>query len=157
MIGAVIIAHGGLAAELLRTVEMVVGPQAQTKAISVTASQSSDHIFKQTQEAIQEVNTGQGVLVLTDMFGGTPSNISLSFLDKPNVEVITGVNLPMLVKLANFREQLPLQELKQRIVKYGRENIVIAGDMLNDNKLPEKQNVDKKRQRKLKKQPDNHF
>lgn len=132
MIGAVIIAHGELAAELLRTVEMVVGPQAKTKAISVTPTKSSDNIFKQIKTAIQDVNDGQGVLVLTDMFGGTPSNISLSFLDQGKVEVITGVNLPMLIKFANFRETLPLQKLKKKVVEYGRENIVIANDILSE-------------------------
>jgi PTS system mannose-specific IIA component len=130
MIGLVIIAHGGLAAELLRTAEMIVGPQAQTKAISVIHSQAGDHVFQQIKDAISEVNDGQGVLVLTDMFGGTPSNLSLSFLNQEEVEVISGVNLPMLIKLSSLRDQLPLPELKNKIVEYGRENILIASDML---------------------------
>ncbi len=146
MIGAVVIAHGGLAAEFLRTVEIVVGPQAGFKAISVTSAKSSDDIFKQIKTAIQDVNDGQGVLVLTDMFGGTPSNISLSFLDQAKVEVITGVNLPMLIKFANFRDELPLQKLKKRIVEYGKENIVIANDILS-----EKEDTSKKKAKKLKK------
>ncbi len=134
MIGMVIIAHGGLAAELLKTAEMIVGPQAQTEAISVTQSQSSDYIFQEIKSSIQRVNNRQGVLILTDMFGGTPSNISLSFLGQKNVEVITGVNLPMLIKLFNDRKDLPLQKLRHKIVEYGKENILNAGDMLAEKK-----------------------
>jgi PTS system mannose-specific IIA component len=130
MIGLVVIGHGKLAVELLRAAEMIVGQQAQTKAVSVTPSQTSEDIFQQTKAAIQEVNNGQGVLVLTDMFGGTPSNISLSFLDQEEVEVITGVNLPMLIKLDSCRKELSLKELKNEIVKYGRENILVASNML---------------------------
>jgi PTS system mannose-specific IIA component len=130
MIGMVVIAHGELATELLRAAEMIVGPQPQTKAISVNPTLSSKDIYEQTKNAIREVNNGKGVLVLTDMFGGTPSNISLSFLDQKEVEVITGVNLPMLIKFYTHRDELSLQELKNKIVEYVRENILAASDML---------------------------
>ncbi len=130
MVGAVIVTHGKLAEEFLKTAEMVVGPQQQFKALSLSHTQSSEEIRKSLKNAIKDVNTGSGVLILTDMFGGTPCNLSLSFLGEQNLEVISGVNLPMLLKLALFRHNSDLATIKEMIVAYGRENIVVASEML---------------------------
>lgn len=129
-VGVIIVTHGGLAHELLKTVEMIVGNQPHMRAISVSAEIEDSVLCGKMQETIKELNSGEGVLILTDMFGGTPSNLSLSFLDERSVEVITGVNLPMLVKLADCNEKLSLEEIKTRIVEYGRRNILVASDLL---------------------------
>jgi len=133
MIGVVVITHGRLAQELLNTAELMIGPLPGVKAISIdSAAQSSNDIRRQLEAALREVNSGSGVIILTDMFGGTPSNLSLSFLGKKDVEVITGVNLPMLIKLIEYRKSLNLQEIKAKVVHHGRENILIASQMLGD-------------------------
>ncbi len=133
MVGVVIVTHGNLASELLKTAAMIVGEQPHMRALSVSAAENS-LLCKQMRETIDEVNSGEGVLVLTDMFGGTPSNLSFSFLDEPGVEVVTGVNLPMLVKLADFTQKQSLEEIKTRIVEYGRRNILLASDLLAEKK-----------------------
>jgi PTS system mannose-specific IIA component len=131
MVGVVIIAHGNLAEELLRSSELIVGPQQSVKAVSVNSGNGVDQAIHDIQSAIEEVDSGSGVLILTDMFGGSPSNLSLSFLDKKHIEVITGVNLPMLIKLASYREGHCLEEIKETVFVYGREKIIIASDLLN--------------------------
>src|SRR5512138_2451997 len=99
MVGLVVATHGRLAEELLRTAEGIVGPLQQCEAVSVGAGVSMEDARARLAEAVKRVDTGEGTLVLTDMFGGTPANLALTFLDE-KVEVITGVNLPMIVKLA---------------------------------------------------------
>lgn len=130
MIGAVIITHGRLGGELLNIAELISGKQENFKAISITSMDKVDDARKKIKNAIKEVDKGKGVLLLTDMFGGTPSNISLSFLDESNVEVITGVNLPMLLKLLDSREEKELKELANLIMEYGRKNISVASNRL---------------------------
>lgn len=132
MIGVVIVAHGHLAEELLATVEMIAGPMPRAKAVSILPKDSPEHIQASIESAIREVEEGHGVLVLTDMMGGTPSNVGITFLTENKVEVLSGVNLPMLLKLATGRNDSPppLVEVARQLAQYGRRNIAPAGDIL---------------------------
>lgn len=130
MIGTVLISHGRLAHELLRTAETIVGRIENTATVEMDAKTSMEEIHKLIEGAIRNVDTGDGVLLLIDMFGGTPSNIGLSFLGTHNVEIVTGVNLPMMIKLPVARTTMRLPELASYIREYGQRNIAIPGDML---------------------------
>lgn len=132
MVGVVIAAHGGLGQELLQTMIFIVGSAEQMKAVTVDPSIDVQLIQKNIQKAIKEVDSGDGVLILTDMFGGTPSNISLSFLEENKVEVVTGVNLPMLIRLYQCRGGgKRLKEVAQEVVTYGRKSISLASEILS--------------------------
>ncbi len=130
MIGVVIVCHCDLAQEFLKTLELIIGPVDGFQAVSIDPKQDVEAIRAEIASGLKKVEEGEGVLILTDMFGGTPSNISLSFLDEKKVEVISGVNLPMLIKLANFREGKSLEELAAFIKAYGQRNISIASEIL---------------------------
>jgi PTS system mannose-specific IIA component len=131
MIGVVIVTHCHLAEELMCATQLVVGEELkQFQAVSVEPKDGSDRIREKIMAAIRKVDTGQGVLILTDMYGGTPSNISLSFLEEKKIEVITGVNLPMLLKLATYRNNQDLEELAAFITDYGQRNINLASEVL---------------------------
>ncbi|MEW5721596.1 MAG: PTS sugar transporter subunit IIA [Thermodesulfobacteriota bacterium] len=130
MIGFIIVTHGRLGAELIKTAEFILGRIDNAGAVSIDGLHSPESMRESIEKAIRAHDQGQGVIVLTDMFGGTPSNLSLSFLDKWNVEVLTGVNLPMVIKLVQVREKLPLLELAQAIGEYGRKSINVAGEIL---------------------------
>jgi PTS system mannose-specific IIA component len=130
MVGVVVASHGKLAEELLRTAEGIVGRLEQSAAVSVDAQVSMEEARARFGRAIAEVDSGDGVLVLTDMFGGTPANLALTFLDA-GVEVVTGVNLPMVVKLSTLRvEQKSLAALSEAIAAYGQKNITLASELL---------------------------
>jgi PTS system mannose-specific IIA component len=130
MVGVVVASHGNLAAELLRTAEGIVGPLARASAVTVDATVSMEEARARLGRAIAEADGGEGVLVLTDLFGGTPANIALTFLDG-GVEVVTGVNLPMVVKLATLRgEGLALAQLAAAIAAYGQKNVTLASELL---------------------------
>jgi PTS system mannose-specific IIA component len=131
MIGVVIVTHCHLAEELMCATQLVVGEELkQFQAVSVEPKDGSDRIREKIMAAIRKVDTGQGVLILTDMYGGTPSNISLSFLEEKKIEVITGVNLPMLLKLATYRNNQDLEQLAAFITDYGQRNINLASEVL---------------------------
>jgi PTS system mannose-specific IIA component len=130
MIGVLIVCHCDLGQEFLKTLELIIGPVERFHAISIDPQQDVESVRSEIGSALKKVDTGEGALVLTDMFGGTPSNISLSFLDEKKVEVISGVNLPMLIKLASFREGKNLEELALFIKAYGQKNISIASEIL---------------------------
>lgn len=130
MIGVVVVAHGELAQELLRTTEMIVGPQEHFVAVSVNAERDSAQERRAIDEAIRKVDRGNGVLLLTDLFGGTPSNICLSFLKEMKVEVVSGVNLPMLVKLPYLTSSHDLKEVANLATEYGKQNISVASRRL---------------------------
>ncbi len=137
MIGVLIIAHSNLAGELISAAEHIVGKMEHVVGVDVTPHQSVEQLRNQIAQAIKVVNKGDGVVILTDMFGGTPSNISLSFLEHDKVEVVTGVNLPMVVRVATYRgDQKNLKELARHIMGYGRDNIYLASELLQqkDNK-----------------------
>lgn len=131
MAGVLIIAHCNLAQELLKAAELIVGKMERTEALSIDPKDEVERIRKQIQSALKRVDDGTGVLILTDMFGGTPSNISLSFLKDEKVEVLTGANLPMLIKLGSMTTKPPLKELALSIRDYARKNINIASEILN--------------------------
>ena len=130
MVGLVLATHGKLAEELLRTAEGVCGTLEQCRAVSVGASLAMEEARGLLAEAIRAVDSGDGVLVLTDMFGGSPANLALTFLDE-KIEVVTGVNLPMLVKLSTCRsEDAPLLETARMLTGYGQKNITLASELL---------------------------
>lgn len=130
MIGLVLVAHANLASEFRKVVEHVMGPQ---KAFETTNIDADDNIEQKRQEVFEKValvNQGKGVLLLTDMFGGTPSNLAISLLNQDNVEVIAGVNVPMLVKLVSIRSTLPLQEAVEEAQKAAKSYINVASSLL---------------------------
>ncbi len=131
MVGVVIAAHGALAEELLKTALFIVDDMPNVVAISIDPSLPIDEIQKQLKQTIKKVDKGNGVLILTDMFGGTPANMTLSFLEDGKIEVITGINLPMLIKLSqNLKDNSTLEETTQSIVEYGRKSINQASEIL---------------------------
>ena len=132
MIGVVVVTHGQLATELVNAAETIVGELQRFAAVSIGWHEDTEDARGEIQQAIARVENGAGVLILTDMFGGTPSNVSLSFLGERRVEVVTGVNLPMLIKLATLREEKPLDELASFIKQYGQRNISVASEILPD-------------------------
>lgn len=134
MIGLVIVAHLGLAGEMVAATELIVGKHEQFKAVGISPEEDVDKIKQKVVDAIEDVDDGEGVIILTDMFGGTPSNISLSFLEEGRVEVVTGLNLPMLIKIVTYREGKKLDELARFIAQYGKNNIYLASDLLKDRK-----------------------
>jgi mannose PTS system EIIA component len=135
MVGIVLITHGKLGLEMLRTAESIVGPIDSSRAIAIEAQVSMEQIRSQMANAIDEVDSGDGVLVLTDMFGGTPANLALTFLDERRVEVVTGANLPMLLKLGTTRDdQMTLGEMAHRVAGYGQKNIVFASELLTSSR-----------------------
>jgi PTS system mannose-specific IIA component len=129
-VGVVIVTHYRLGEEFLQALRLIVPQAPRFLAVSIDPRQGVDEMRRAIAEALGKADQGSGVLVLTDMFGGTPSNISLSFLDEHRVEVVTGVNLPMLIKLATLSEERPLDELASFIKQYGQRNISVASEIL---------------------------
>jgi PTS system mannose-specific IIA component len=130
MIGLVIVTHGRLAVEFRAALEHVVGPQAQIEAITIGPDDNGEQCRKDIVEAVKRVDSGDGVAILTDMFGGTPSNLAISVMSRPKVEVLAGINLPMLVKLAKVRSECPLAEAVAAAQESGRKYITIASRVL---------------------------
>jgi len=130
MIGLLIISHCDLGREFLNAAELIVGRLEGADAIAITQTSESKELLKAIDEKIKNLDHGQGVLVLTDMFGGTPSNLSLSFLKEQTVEVLTGVNLPMVIAVAQDRKRLTLSELGEKAEQAGRRSIALAGKLL---------------------------
>src|SRR6188508_980967 len=129
-VAGVIVTHGHLAGELLAAAEMIVGPISHIAAVSIGWHDDVDAARDEVQRAITRVTQQKGVLLLTDMFGGTPTNIASMFLDEGTVEVITGVNLPMVIKLASQSGEVSLIETARRVCDVGRQGIYLAGDLL---------------------------
>ncbi len=130
MIGLVLVTHGRLAVELISALEHVVGPQANMNGVCIGPDDDMEQQRSYILEAVARAEEGNGVILLTDMFGGTPSNLAISIMDKANVEVIAGVNLPMLVKLASVRQTESLEEAAQSAQEAGRKYINIASRLL---------------------------
>ncbi|MFQ5587038.1 MAG: PTS sugar transporter subunit IIA [Thermodesulfobacteriota bacterium] len=131
MVGVLIFTHGQFADILISTAEEIVGPIENIRAVSVNKEDNLEKIKSVVSKVMKEVDQGDGVIMLTDMFGGTPSNIGLSFLRQGEVEIITGVNLPILLKLARERERKKLPELVKVLKKKGRDSIVLASETLD--------------------------
>ena len=129
LIGIVAVSHCKLAEEMVSVAELIVGSLPACKAICFQPHQPVDEMVKQLRECIKEVDGGKGVLILTDLFGGTPANISLSFLG-PKVEVVCGMNLPMLIKLAACRKNSTLSEAALMVKEYGQRHISLASEVL---------------------------
>jgi PTS system mannose-specific IIA component len=134
MIGVVVVTHGQLATELLNAAETIVGDLPRFAAVSIGWHEDTEDARGEIQQAIARVEEGAGVLILTDMFGGTASNLAMSFLSQGKVEVITGVNLPMLIKLANLPEQSDLLAAARDMRENGRNAIWVASDLLKGEK-----------------------
>lgn len=131
MIGVVIVTHGRLAHEFRAALEHVVGPQEQIETISIGPDDDLDVRRSDMLTALAHVDSGDGVVVLTDMFGGTPSNLAISVMDEANVEVIAGINLPILVKLASVRGEMPLADAVVSAREAGRKYIKVASQELS--------------------------
>jgi PTS system mannose-specific IIA component len=129
-VGVVIVTHYRLGQEFLQALRLIVPEAPEYLAVAIEPDQSVEEMRQAIDRALRAADHGQGVLVLTDMFGGTPSNISLSFLEDRRVEVVTGVNLPMLIKLATLRGEKSLEDLAVFIKDYGRRNISVAREIL---------------------------
>ncbi|MBI5468861.1 MAG: PTS sugar transporter subunit IIA [Deltaproteobacteria bacterium] len=134
MVGAIVITHGSLAASLMEVAESITGKIEKVKTVSVTGSDTTESIRSALSGSIKDVNSGSGVIIFTDMFGGTPTNVALSLLEDGKVDVITGVNLPMLIKFIGNRTEKSLSEVALLLKDYGQKSIVLAGDMLKDKK-----------------------
>ncbi len=130
MVGILIVTHGDLGTELLRTAQEIVGKLPRVEAVSIQASEQIEKARKKIEVALQRVNDGSGVLILTDLFGGTPSNLVLSYLETGRLEVVTGVNLPMLMKVPSLREERDLRLLADKLAKYGQRTILVASEFL---------------------------
>ena len=130
MIGLLIISHCEVGKEFLNAAELIVGRLDAADAISITQLTESKEMLTAISKKIKVLDRGQGVLILTDMFGGTPSNLSLSFLKEEMVEVLTGVNLPMVIAVAQDRDRLTLKELGEKAEQAGRRSIALAGNLL---------------------------
>lgn len=129
-IAAVIVSHGHLAGELLAAAEMIIGPISYITAVSIGWHDDVDAARDEVQRAITRVAQGAGVLLLTDMFGGTPTNIASMFLEEGKVEVVTGVNLPMVIKVASQTGKESLAEIAHRVCDQGRQGIYMASELL---------------------------
>ena len=130
MIGMVIVTHGGLAREFRLALEHVVGPQQQLETISIGPEDDMERRRADILAAVSSVEKGDGVVVLTDMFGGTPSNLAISVMDDAQIEVIAGINLPMLVKLASVRNDCTLKQAIDKAKDAGRKYISVASQVL---------------------------
>ena len=132
MIGMVLVTHGRLAAEFIAALEHVVGPQQRIAAVCIGADDDMEQRRRDILDSVAKVEEGDGVVLLTDMFGGTPSNLAISVLDRANVEVIAGVNLPMLIKLASVRSSSKLPVAVVQAQEAGRKYINVASQLLAD-------------------------
>jgi len=131
MIGMVLVTHGRLAEEFVYATEHVVGPQKNVRAICIGADDDMEQRRKDILEAVADVDGGDGVIVLTDMFGGTPSNLAISIMETAKVEVIAGMNLPMLIKLASVRDGGDLKDAVAKARESGRKYINVASQLLS--------------------------
>ena len=133
MVGLVIVCHEDMGAELVRAAEMIVGRIESVETVSVKQDSAPEMLRDRIQGAIKKVDRKKGVMLFTDMFGGTPSNIALAFLGE-NVEVVSGVNLSMLIKFANHRDEKALLELAKLVQEAAQKSVVIASQMLKGKK-----------------------
>lgn len=133
MIGIVIVTHGNLAQEFKLALEHIVGPQENMVAINIAADDDMEERRHEISNAVSHANVGSGVIILTDLFGGTPSNMAISMMQDDQVEVIAGINLPMLVKLASLRETKTILEAAELAQEAGRKYIHVASKVLQGN------------------------
>jgi PTS system mannose-specific IIA component len=135
MIGIVIVTHSRLGDALIEAAEFILGSKPEaTLAVSIDLNENAEKLRGKIDAAVKKVRQSEGVLILTDMFGGTPSNLSYSFLEEGKVEVISGVNLPILIKAANARKEKELGELAVTLEAFGKRSISLASGILRGNK-----------------------
>lgn len=134
-IGGVIVSHGQVANELVAAAEAVVGDLEHITAVSIGWHDDVEMAKAEIEQAIARVSTGSGVLLLTDMFGGTPTNIAAMFLESGKVEIVTGVNLPMVIKLASVNKEISLADLAREVETQGKDAICRAGELLEPQKM----------------------
>ncbi len=139
MIGMVLVTHGRLAQEFIAATEHIVGKQAQSVAVCIQPDDDMEIKRAEIVKAVADVNSGEGVVILTDMFGGTPSNLAISIMKQEQVEVVAGVNLPMMIKLASIRNSMPLAQAVLVAQESGRKYINVASNLLA--KDPEKKSA----------------
>ena len=130
MVGVIIVTHGNLARDLVEVTEMIVGGPSPMITVNIQPDESIGDIAKKVESAVASADKGKGVLILTDLFGGTPSNVSLSFLEEGKVEVISGVNLPMTIKICTHCENTDLKELARLAKNAGKKNISLASEIM---------------------------
>ena len=134
MIGVVVVTHGQLSVELLHGAETIVGDLPHVRAVSIGWHEDTREARAEIEQAVARVQNESGVLILTDMFGGTPANLAMTFLAQGKVEVVTGVNLPMLIKLASIRQHTDLLTIARELREDGRNAIWVASDLLRGDK-----------------------
>lgn len=135
MIGILVVTHSRLGDALIEAARFIIGAESEAVvAVSIDLNQNVDRLRQKIADSLRQVRTGDGVLILTDMFGGTPSNLSYSFLEEGRVEVLSGVNLPLLIKAINARGKLKLGELATELEAYGKKSISLASGILKGNK-----------------------
>jgi PTS system mannose-specific IIA component len=132
MIGMVLVTHGRLAAEFIAALEHVVGPQSHVAAVCIGPEDDMEQRRQDILDCVRAVDSGEGVVLLTDMFGGTPSNLAISVMDRAKIEVIAGINLPMLIKLASLRHSETLADAVRGAQEAGRKYINVASQLLAD-------------------------
>lgn len=129
MIGLVLVTHAGLASALKMSAEMIVGTLEECATVEVAPDERADDIMAHVVAAVESVRS-DGAIIMTDLFGGTPSNMAMSFLQEGCIEVVAGVNLPMLIEFSSRRTQMPVAELAAALQRTGREGIIVAGELL---------------------------
>lgn len=130
MVGGVVVTHGRLAIELVLAAEIIVGQIQHITAVSIGWNDEIEQGMKEIQQAIKRVDQGQGILILTDMFGGTPTNVAMTFSKPGEIEIITGVNLPMIIKLASQQKEEPLDVVANKVKDQGQQNIYLASEVM---------------------------
>ncbi len=135
MKGILVVTHASLGTALIETVEFILGgPQDNLFSVSINIQEDPDALRKKIKQGISKVRTEDGVIILTDMFGGTPSNLSYSFLEEGQIEVISGVNLPILLKAINSRSKMDMETLTSALVEHGKKSISLASGILKGTK-----------------------
>ncbi len=135
MIGILVVTHANLGSALIETVEFILGDtQEKLSSVSINIQDNPDSLRKKIKTGISSVRTDNGVLILTDMFGGTPSNLSYSFLEEGHIEVISGVNLPILLKAVNARKKMDMDAITSALVEHGKKSISLASGILKGSK-----------------------
>jgi len=131
MVGVVVVTHGNLASDLVEVAEMIVGCSQNVIPVTIQADEGISDIAKKVESAVKSADRGKGVLIITDLFGGTPSNVSLSFLQDQKVEVLSGVNLPMMIKIFTHCDSADLKELARLGKTAGKKNISLASEIMH--------------------------
>ncbi len=135
MIGILVVTHNQLGDALIESAEFIIGGRPKAlESISIDLNQNAESLRKKIADTIKKVDQKDGVLILTDMFGGTPSNLSYSFLEEGRIEVLSGVNLPILIQAVNNREKMNLADLGNNLEKFGKKSISLASGILKGNK-----------------------